>query len=816
MLKNILFFIAIFGIINLFAQNDNTSLKIYRGEETKIHDLVHTKLKVSFDFPKRFLYGEAWIKAKPHFYPTHQLKLDAKAMVIHEVKMGDKKMEFNYEANELIINLGKEYTQNEIFEVYIKYTARPEEVEQKGSAVISGAKGLYFIDPDFSDPDKPTQIWTQGETESNSCWFPTIDSPNQKSTEEIYITVPNNFTTLSNGLLINQTENPDTTRTDYWKMSQPHAPYLFFMGIGEYSIIKDTWKGKPVNYYVEKEYEDEAKDIFGLTPQMIQFFSDKFGVAYPWEKYSQIVGRDFVSGAMENTTTTLHNETAYQKKGQLIDENTWEDTISHELSHHWFGDLVTTESWSNLTVNESFATYAEYLWREFKYGKDPADAHLFEDKNTYLMGGNEAKNLVRFHYADREDMFDGVSYQKGGIILNMLRNELGDDAFFAGLKKYLTDYQFGAAEAHQLRIALEEVSGRDLNPFFNQWYYENGHPKLIVNYEYNEPNKTLKINIKQSSKIFQFPLKIDIYESGKRIEHTVEVNKNDETFSFQYTAKPNLININANHILLCEITDDQKTLENYIFQSNHAPHFEDRREAVLQLAVNQDNDEAFKAMMKALNDPYYEIRILALQNIDLSKKFRKEAIKIIENLATSDPKTKVQGEALAVLGKLLDLKYKPLFERGMSSLSYSVKSNATIALYEIDKPAALLGLKNFDEKTKQDLSGLIVQIYIAENDESQMPFIAKNLLDFAFSNKESDQQLFMKTYNWIGSSANESAISNLVKDFVSKGIMYKKYGVDSMVQGLLQQMISMQNTSKNPNKKELILVVKKGIAALLE
>jgi len=264
MLKNILFFIAIFGIINLFAQNDNTSLKIYRGEETKIHDLVHTKLKVSFDFPKRFLYGEAWIKAKPHFYPTHQLKLDAKAMVIHEVKMGDKKMEFNYEANELIINLGKEYTQNEIFEVYIKYTARPEEVEQKGSAVISGAKGLYFIDPDFSDPDKPTQIWTQGETESNSCWFPTIDSPNQKSTEEIYITVPNNFTTLSNGLLINQTENPDATRTDYWKMSQPHAPYLFFMGIGEYSIIKDTWKGKPVNYYVEKEYEDEAKDIFGL------------------------------------------------------------------------------------------------------------------------------------------------------------------------------------------------------------------------------------------------------------------------------------------------------------------------------------------------------------------------------------------------------------------------------------------------------------------------------------------------------------------------------------------------------------------------
>ena len=397
--------------------------------------------------------------------------------------------------------------------MYIKYTARPEEVEQAGSQAISDAKGLYFIDPMDTDPDKPTQIWTQGETESNSCWFPTIDSPNQKTTQEIYIRVPDKYTTLSNGLLIAQVNNTDSTRTDHWKMSQAHAPYLFFMGIGEYSIVKDSWNNIAVNYYVEPDYKDEAQAIFGNTPEMIQFFSEKFGVNYPWEKYSQIVVRDFVSGAMENTTTTLHGEMAYQQKGQLIDENTWEDVISHELSHHWFGDLVTTESWSNITVNESFATYSEYLWREYKYGKDHADAHLFQDKTQYISGGNYDKKLVRFHYADREDVFDGVSYQKGANILHMLRKYIGDEAFFTGLKLYLTKHQFKSAEAHQLRIALEEVSGKDLNPFFNQWYYENGHPKLHISYEYKDLLNKVNVTIKQADKVFSFPLAIDIYES---------------------------------------------------------------------------------------------------------------------------------------------------------------------------------------------------------------------------------------------------------------------------------------------------------------
>jgi aminopeptidase N len=812
MFKRVLFSLLLVSLYTFSQESD-----IYRGEETKVHDLVHTKLKVSFDYAKRELHGEEWLTAKPHFYPTQQLTLDAKSMIIHEVKMADKKLDYNYDGNELIIDLNNMYSRGETFHIYIKYTARPEMVEQAGSAAITDAKGLYFIDPDDTDPDKPTQIWTQGETESSSCWFPTIDSPNQKTTQEMYITVPEQYTTLSNGLKISETPHADGTRTDYWKMSQPHAPYLFFMGIGDYAVVKDSWNGIPVNYYVEKDYEDEAMDIFGHTPEMIEFFSNKFGVKYPWEKYSQIIGRDYVSGAMENTTSTLHGEMANQKKGQLIDENTWEDVISHELSHHWFGDLVTTESWSNLTVNESFATYSEYLWREYKYGKEHADAHLYDDKQTYLTGGNEKKNLVRFHYAEREDMFDGVSYQKGGVILHMLRKEVGDGAFFAGLQHYLKQHEYGTAEAHQFRISMEEICGKDLNPFFNQWYYANGHPKLWVSYDIDERDNTVTLNLKQGDKVFHFPLKIDVYESGKRIEHHVDVTKKEHNFTFRYNETPDLVNVNADHILLCELNDD-KTLEQYIFQYNHAPHFEDRLQAIEYLYKKQDDEKAFKTLTKALNDPYYNLRIKALKNIDLAKKGRKNAIPIIEKLATSDPKTKVQGAAMGVLAKLLNPEYKSIFMKGMISPSYSVKSNSTIGLYYIDRDMALEGMNKFDEETKQDLAPLLVQIYVAENDDSQMVFIAKNLLSLLFSNDVSKEQQkrFAEAYQWIASSNNLQAIQGFTKDCVSKGKRYKRYGVDAMAMGLLNNVINMQEKNNNSNKEAIILEVKKGIAQLVE
>ena len=301
---------------------DTSWKKEYRETATKINNLVHTKLEIRPDFSKSYLYGKAWITLKPHFYSTDSLNLDAKGMELKKVALvkGTQMipLKFEYDDWTIRIKLDKIYKANESYTIYIDYTAKPDEFDEKyGQNAMLGIKGMYFINPKGEVKNKPTQIWTQGETESGSAWFPTIDKTNQRCTQELTVTVDNKYVTLSNGKLVSQKKNTDGTRSDYWKMELPHAPYLFFLGVGEYAIAKDVWKGKEVNYYVEKEYAPVAKKIFGNTPEMMTFFSKITGVDFPWIKYSQITGRDYVAGAMENTTATIHQESAQQDAREL-------------------------------------------------------------------------------------------------------------------------------------------------------------------------------------------------------------------------------------------------------------------------------------------------------------------------------------------------------------------------------------------------------------------------------------------------------------------------------------------------------------------
>ena len=645
------------------------------------------------------------------------------------VKTGGKNgtLKYNYDKSSLNITLDRSYKATEQYTVYIDYTAMPNELKVEGSAAITDAKGLYFINPMGEDKNKPTQIWTQGETEATSVWVPTIDRPNQKTTNEFYMTVPSKYVTLSNGKLMSQTKNADGTRTDYWKMDLPHAPYLLFMGVGEYAIVKDTYKGKEVNYYVEKEYEKVAKKIFGNTPEMMKFYSEKVtGIEYPWIKYSQIVGRDYVSGAMENTTATLHQESAQQDARELVDGNAWEGTIAHELFHQWFGDYVTAESWSNLTVNESFANYSQVLWREYKYGKDAGDEENFNDMQGYLQSGSSAKDLARFAYRDKEDMFDAVSYNKGGRILHMLRNYVGDDAFFKSLNKYLTDNKFGTGSAHKLRLAFEAVTGKDLNWYWNQWYFGAGHPKLDISYYYNAENKFVSVYVKQTQtgdKIFKLPFAIDVYADGKKIRYDVWMNNKIDTFTFAANSKPNLVNVDANKILLTE-KKDAKTLNEYAFQYKNAGNYMDRKEAIEFAAKNSKEAEAQGILTAALNDKFAGLRIKAIQSFN-SNDPDAATIAILENIAKKDAHKPARAEAIDILGGLKEAKYKDMFIAGTKDSSYSIAGASLEALNQLDATAAFEIVKKLSkEPAKGRLSEAITSVMVKSGDESAYDFVA--------------------------------------------------------------------------------------------
>ena len=697
------------------APNQDTAWKkIYRATYSKINDLVHTKLDVKFDYDKSWMYGKAWITLQPHFYNTDSLTLDAKGMEIKEIAMmkgnSNIPLKYSYDSIQLRIQLDKSYKGNEKYTVYIDYISKPNEVNVQGSDAITNAKGLYFINPK-GENEGPTQIWTQGETEASSVWFPTIDKPGQKTTQEISMTVPSKYVTLSNGLLVKQKKNTDGTRTDTWKMNLPNSPYLFFMGVGDYVIVKDKFKKMGVDYYVEKEYAPVAKKIFGETPAMIGFFEKITGVPYAWPKYDQIVGRDFVSGAMENTTATLHQESAYQNARQLVDGNAWEETIAHELFHHWFGNLVTAESWSNITLNESFANYSEYLWDEFRHGKDAADEHAFEDMQGYLMSGSDTKDLVRFYYDNKEDVFDAVSYNKGGRILNMLRNYVGDSAFFKSLTKYLTTHKFKSAEATQLRLAFEEVTGKDLNWFWNQWYYGSGHPELNINYDYSNGKARVAIEqLQKSGKIFKLPIAIDVYSEGvNKKRYKVWLENKTDTFYFASAKKPLLINVDADKVMLAT-KKDNKTVEEFEYQFKHATHYLDRREALDYFAKNK-----MSTLAAGLNDKFAGIREFTLEKLDQNKRYTIPAVlEAIEKLAEKDPNKKVQANALEILAKMNDNKYQSLFEKYVNDSSYSVSGAALKGLAKLDSSMAYTLAKKYSKDAKGKL-GLVVAEIMYQN-----------------------------------------------------------------------------------------------------
>jgi aminopeptidase N len=690
----------------------------YNPSRTIKNDLLHTKLEVSFDWEKQYVYGIATLSFKPYFYPQNTLELDAKGMEIKSVILieNEKELKYSYDSKVLTIQLPKTYQRSDTFAVKISYTAKPNELPKQGSLAITDDRGLYFINPDGKAPNKPRQIWTQGETESSSCWFPTIDSPNEKTTQEIFITIDTLFTVLSNGEHVYSKTHNDGTKTEYWKMDLPHAPYLFMMAIGDFKVVKDKWRDIEVNYYVEPKYEKYAKNIFGNTPEMIEFYSTKLGYNYPWNKYSQVIVRDFISGAMENTTATVFMEALQCDDRQLLDEH-WDGIISHELFHHWFGDLVTCESWANLPLNESFANYAEYLWAEYKYGKDEADyLDLKEEEEYFDEAEVKQEPLIRYFYKDKDDMFDRHSYNKGGRILHMLRNYVGDEAFFQALKLYLTRKQFKTAEVHDLRLAFEEVTGEDLNWFFNQWFMAPGHPELKVSHLHSAG--VLKLSLTQMQDtlrlpVYRLPLAIDVWENGNRTRYTIVMDKYKQEFSLPVFSAPQNVIVDAEFQLLGKIFHEKSEAE-LIFQYENSPRYRARSVAIDKLFAQKENtpnnynpfSEKAKVdvLMKALDDKFWVIRETALEQF--SKHVvpdPEEFMKKLEQLALNDPKPSVKARAITLIASYDPKKYLYVFELGLKDKPYSVVSASLAAYLKTDSTGTSKIIGQFENYENVDI-----------------------------------------------------------------------------------------------------------------
>ena len=562
---------------------------------TRDYDLQHSKIMLRFDLEHKKVLGDVTHSVSILKDGTAKLAFDSVGLTIQSVSVNRGAAKFESTADKLIVALPSAAKAGEKFDVQIRYEGKP-------------TKGLYFVLPDKEYPTRPNQIWTQGESEDTRYYLPTYDYPNDRLTTETILTVPAAWITVGNGKLVSVTDAGNGLKTWTWRESLPSSTYLITVVAGEFDEAKESWHGIPVTYYAPKGRGDRLLINYGRTPAMMDLFSKKLGVDYPWEKYAQSMVDDFVAGGMENSSATTNTSTSLDHPKLAAEYTTGEDAlISHELGHQWFGDLVTCKDWGDIWLNEGFATFMETVWTEAHFPRDQTDYERWNNARDWFDQSNlYTKPIVRHDFNDSSE-FDGNAYGKGGWVLYMLRHQLGEETFYRGIKHYLEVNRGKNVVTSDLIKALDEATRTDVDEFFNQWIYGAGAPKFDLSYAYDEAKHQIGLTVKETQKrdgrvgLFHIPTEVEITTpSGARL-YPVNVSKETETFSLPADAAPLMVLFDkGGHIL--KSAEFHKEKKEWLYQLKYASELSDRADAVVALGKIKNDEEVVAALAGALRD----------------------------------------------------------------------------------------------------------------------------------------------------------------------------------------------------------------------
>jgi len=599
----------------LMGADDNAPSQRTRDREVDIH---HIKIDVSVNIESGTVKGNVTHTFSPFSSSLDAFSLDAEDMTILRARLAGKDIGFNQANDKVYLTLNKSMSWEDTAKVRLDYTANPR-------------KGTYFIKPDETYPEKPLQAWTQGEDMDNHHWVPLYDYPNDKATFEVSLTVEKKFTALSNGELISVKNNKDGTHTWHWHEHFPMVSYLISYVIGEFEKVEDSYNGIPVNYWVYEENKHEALRSFGLTTDMMKYFGNRTGIEYPYEKYDQVIIDDFMFGGMENITLTHNTDRTMFDEFAAPDVSS-DGLVAHELAHQWFGDMLTTRNWAHAWLNEGFATFFSRKYRENKFGFDEGEYIRFGEINGYF-GSNKKwrRSTVQHKFYESMDVFDGHIYAKGSLILNMLQDYIGEDAFWRFIQHYTKENQYKNVETPDLKKAIEETTGQNMDWFFKQWIYEPGFPEYNVTWKYNQRNKSVKLTVKQTQKntnIFKMPIQIQIDDKLK----TVWIEDKEMVYEVPSEKRPKMVIFNAGMRIPCKLTF-HKSISEWILQLEKGPHILDRIAAANELSTKKGRRIVETALLNsAKNDPFWGVRKEAVNSFAKlkSKNYAKELMVMSE------------------------------------------------------------------------------------------------------------------------------------------------------------------------------------------
>jgi aminopeptidase N len=581
----------------------------YHATVTAPYTFENEIVKLSFDFAKGIVYGEATNIVRPKADGLQAIPFDSVGLQYSAVTVNGAPATFSAQDDKLVVNLATPATAGERLAIVATYTTTP-------------VRGIYFIRPDSKYPGMQPEIWSQGEAEDNRRWYPTWDEPNEKSPSELIVTVAKGWTVIANGVLKSQTDAADATTTTFdWVESHPHSSYLTAFSAGPYvafhtATARPDGSAIPVDYFVSQADAPYATLCFGNTKDIVAYFQQIVGVTYPWEKYDQTTVERFTAGGMENASATTQTELAIHPPEFGV-VRSCDGLVAHELAHQWWGDDVTTPDWPNIWINEGYATYFQELWSkhrfgeaQFEYERHNAQASYFTETKRYW------RPIVDFVYATPTDSFDASGYQRPGQVLHMLNWMYGDKRFFAALRDYLNKYAYANADTHQFFAAIGASLGENLSWFEQEWFYRAAFPHFYVTQHYDVASHTLTLDVTQKNhdgKPFRMPVDVAVYTNGHGTTYRFIADRNHQTVPLpKVPALPTMVLFDPNNNLLRQL-DYKKSVPDLGYQLLHAPNVPDRLWAADALRIEntaKSGQPLAKQFVRdaALNDPFYGVR----------------------------------------------------------------------------------------------------------------------------------------------------------------------------------------------------------------
>lgn len=685
------------------------------------YDLQHLRLDLAFDLEAGTIAGTATNTLTPLLPGLDHLLFHAAELDIRRVHLAGSQQDLPFtadpKARTVTVQLGRAYGPQDRLDVVFEYSAKPR-------------AGLYFVRPDRGYPDKPRQVFSQGEPDLNRHWFPSWDYPNDRATTELLATVAKPYQVIGNGKLLEVRDQPGNRHTYHWKMDFAHTTYLVSVIVGEFVKTADEWKGIPLEYYVPRELADRAPLAFGRTPAMIDFYSQVTGRAYPYAKYAQTTVYDYMWGGMENiSATTLTTRTLRDRRGVL--DSTSEGLVAHEVVHQWFGDLLTCEDWAHLWLNEGFADYFEVLFTRHDDGEDEADWLVDTLRKDHLNEANTEyrRPLVTYRFVDPITLFDDHAYEKGALVLHMIRGLAGEEGWWKGIREYVARNEGRNVTTPDFQSAMEDAAGVSLQPLLDPYVYGAGHPELDLHWEYRPDTRLVRLEVHQKQRqtgetgLFSFPVEIALIgDDGTATLHRLPVEaKAVQDLHIPSDRRPRTVVFDPKGWILKTVDFDKPAAE-WIVQLDTAQTLAAKLEALRALG-QLSGPEALAALERTLRQaPFFGVRATAAEALGqigtegalqalraatgdqearvrtavfkalASFPERKDLIPVLRKTLETDESYATRAAAATALGRMRGSRNEvaPILMQALSQPSYqdSVRGAAIKGLAELGAPQA--------------------------------------------------------------------------------------------------------------------------------